>query len=219
MARASEYFLYELIPAKNTLSWTLLSESGNRAVYARLSGRIGFTVYDDGTITSDLFDLTIDGPLYDSLLESVDDVPFAAGDKLGDYLTTDFAATTGLAVSSLGFQGNPPPPASAYLGPQLSGDSNSLFLGTSYFKIQSLKAQSTLFFLNATARPDVGGTFSVFPPGEPDPEFDDGFRPPILFLSPNVQRVPEPSAGVLAAGAALAMLRATCRRSLNAQVS
>lgn len=209
-------YIYELIPDQNTLRYAVQRSEAWQVVYTGVEGFFQFEINGNGEIVSQKFDLTITGPIYDSLLEPVDWAPFAPGDALADYLAVDFADTTGLEVATIPFNGvENNGLTQAYVGPDVVGDSSMMSLGKNYYHINRLDIDPTYFFFEAQAREDLGGSFRIFPPDDASqpiyPPFTfpipgEGNLPPypiysavtmVAWLLPNVRLVPEPASIVL----------------------
>jgi hypothetical protein len=206
LAPAAETFTYRLLPGKNLLVHTILSDEGNRELMAGVGGSFQFTLHDDDSITTTAFDLTLEGPILDSLLAPVDDAPFAPGDNLADYLTVDFAATSGLAYGAPPLSGGPPQ-LQAWVGPEAERDGGAISVGLSHYHLGPLELARNVFSLDASARPELGGSFRIFttdvtttpagPPIDPDDLFSIHLPSFLVLLGPNVERVPEPAAATL----------------------
>lgn len=206
-APAAETFTYRLLPGKNTLVHTILSDEGNRQIIAGVGGSFEFVLHDDDSITTTGFDLTIEGPFHDDVLAPVEDAPFAAGDKLADYLAVDFAATSGFGYRPPSL-GGAPTQQKAWVGPDAERDGGSISLGLSYYHLGPLELTRNVFWLEGLARPELGGSFRIVTadqtaptfPGEPlDPGhwFPIDVQPSLVLLGPNVERVPEPAAATM----------------------
>ncbi len=197
-ASAAETYAYQLIPKRTHLIYTLLADGGNVQIFASVSGRIGFTVHDDGSITTSAFDLTIEGPLLDDLQQPIATAFFAPGDKLADFLAVDFAHTSGLAWPIEGLNGAPPANTAAFVGPDVSADDGGAELGHAFYRIESLESDPTWLTVHTPALPQFGGWFSVQPDDEPASS-GGGIQLPAVRIIPNLQRVPEPDAATLLA--------------------
>jgi hypothetical protein len=216
-ASAAETFTYRLLPGKNTLVYTLFSDEGNRQLLSGVSGSFEFVLHDDNTIATTAFDLTIEGPILDDVLAPVDDAPFAAGDKLADYLTVDFSATSGFTFGAPTLSGAPPQ-QQAWVGPEAVREEGGISLGFSYYHLGPLELARNVFTLEGQARPELGGSFRIItadvsgppPIGPIDHELFGPIyvQPSIALLGPNVERVPEPAAATsMIAGMACLLLR------------
>lgn len=207
LAPAAETFTYRLLPGKNLLLHTILADEGNRELYASVGGLFQFTLHDDNSITTTAFDLTIEGPILDDLLAPVDEAPFAAGDKLADYLLVDFAATSGFAYEAPPHNGAPAQ-KQAWVGPEVAREGGAISAGLSHYHLGPLEHARNVFSLDALARPELGGSFRIMTsdvttttlPGQPiDPGDFFAIHLPsfLVLLGPNVERVPEPAAATL----------------------
>jgi hypothetical protein len=202
-AHAAQTFAYRLLPGQSTLRYATLVGDEHREIYGSVSGTFSFVLNADDTITASTFDLTIEGPFYDGTLEAPDSIPFAAGDKLADYLSVDFASALGLTFTLPQFNGQPGPPY-AVVGPDAHTDGESVFLGTSYYNIRTLDRDPTEFILEATARDGIEGSFQIFPQTFVTEEVATNTNGlggilviPRLVVVPNVALIPEPTSAVL----------------------
>jgi hypothetical protein len=206
-APADETYTYRMLPGKNLLVHTILSDEGNRQLLAGVGGSFQFTLHDDNSITTTAFDLTIEGPILDDVLAPVDDAPFAPGDNLDDYLAIDFAATGGFAYGWPGLTPLPPQ-KQAWVGPEVQRNGHMISVGLSHYHLGPLELAQNVFSLDALARPELGGAFRILPKDQSEPTlpvvpidpgqlFPIDVQPTLVLLGPNVERVPEPAAATL----------------------
>jgi hypothetical protein len=207
VAPAAETFTYRLLPGKNLLMHTILSAEGNQQLIASVGGSFQFTLHDDNSITTTAFDLTIEGPILNDVLEPVADAPFAPGDNLAHYLVVDFAATGGFAYGAPPLS-SAPPQHQAWVGPDATRDGSAISVGLSHYHLGPLELVQNVFSLDALALPELGGAFRILPkdqtaptrpvvPIDPGQFFPIDVLPTLVLLGPNVERVPEPAAATL----------------------
>lgn len=183
-------YVYEMIPGRGQIRYTFEDGDAVKVVHTGLSGRVAFDLNDDYTLTGRAFDLTLDGPFDYGFWGPYDWAPFAPGDRLADYLAVDFASAKG-GVSRLKDEHDVPWLLGARMGPL---PVNDFALGS--YIIGSLRSELAGLMLWAVGSSDIGGEFRIISPS------NDNWENPGTSAGrdlPNVRRVPEPSAIVVAA--------------------
>jgi hypothetical protein len=207
---AAQTFTYELIPNRSIILYRTGPELQPRDIYSHVAGRIGFTIHDDGSVVTNLFDVAFQGSPFDLTLNEVLDAPFQAGDALSDYLSVDFVNSPGLAQWSLPIDANSPSFRNVYVGPQVAGDDLQMFMGLNFFRTYSLNAETSLE-IRAHAREEIGGQFRLAPLLERLPPNENGIWIPLGVVVPNLKLVPEPASLMLIAGIVAGL---ACRRAI-----
>jgi hypothetical protein len=197
--QAAQTYTYELIPNQSVILYRTDPETDLHDIYSYVAGRIGFTIHDDGSVFTNIFDVAFQGTPFDRQSNDVFDAPFQPGDQLSDYLSVDFVNSVGLAQRSL-----PIDPASTsfrnvYVGPQVAGDDLQMFMGLNYFHTYSLTAKTSLE-IRADAREGIGGKFRLTPIIESMPPDENGIWIPLGIVVPNLTLVPEPASLMLTTG-------------------